>query len=1121
MVQNLLIGFGGFGSRVVNNVVKELHLNKKEINDGEIFCAVLDTSAYDIERITDSNTGVHAFCISKQQTIHGILKEYQHLHMDTWCPMSENLFFENMANDAGMLRVKSRIAFMDYLESGRVRELESMINDTLRINSDSGIRITIVSSLAGGTGSGMFIQVALWLRKFLSECRVDISGVFILPDVLTSTIEDARNNNNTKIRLYGNTYAAIRELNAITNVAMNESADLSEKIRLDDLFDSIRDKATGTPVYDRALLVDSIDENGASLESIDEYEKAIAQLVYMRINVPRSDLYFFEDGEQVYGSCGIAKAVYPTESVKSYCALRATQDYLSHDWIRIDEEIDELIKEKKRFEKSSAVSNELIDRWQLFIDLFDEKTSAREKDFCDNEFFHSISKETKNETKYRSQDGKIMIRYTDRVEDFLKLLNSKKIDSAIEKYSGTYVYTIDSVAFVADDFSFDELMIRIEQDKIGLDKELDTFDKNVEQYADRIVESVFSYNFGDVTDNNLCSVYGLLINRDLYGTANCIHPIVARYLLYKLMVSMDRVIKEVNLKLRRIDALSDTAYREMFDNLKTRSVETTPEEYLNSRKWYQGKKAFLDEFKDRYALYINRKISFCDLYERECLLVSVYKKLIQRITDLVNHFEVFFGRIIDVQSMLDDTLNKNIKETDGIVGKTMYIYGSKENKETIYQALHLSSDKINSKIHKSVIDVIYGKLCAERRPDVSENRYFRDICCTSVFVEDTIKSFREKIDYNRNNSEIVNMNIVDAICKARDSEISHLNQIVFDFDIFENDTVATHHSYRDVVSECMDKLYAMAAPFLIYNSEQPDMVIGYNDVRCRVFWGFNTEVYDYDILKELEAQKGVQIDRVYPKDELYCYREVYGIKAKNISKFNEINDGLLYTAYSEIVHKMVEDAIYRGERALVRTPHLDKNWHRILPYITKEKQQMETCRFLCGFWLAIAYGAINVDPDGKLFLRRSVGYGFDSSMESYFAITYKNNPVFKTDIGILINALRTDAAFIMFDIPKLEARFRDELENIVKYADSEVLKGLTTDNKDLNPINMISRYNKEIGCNRVILDAMLDALEMIANELAKYDCQGINIEETKYRICRKYMTPLKPQSIKNQFLVDG
>ena len=51
MAQSLLLGLGGTGSRIVNNVAMELKKKKIGINDGNVCCVVLDTNENDRKKI--------------------------------------------------------------------------------------------------------------------------------------------------------------------------------------------------------------------------------------------------------------------------------------------------------------------------------------------------------------------------------------------------------------------------------------------------------------------------------------------------------------------------------------------------------------------------------------------------------------------------------------------------------------------------------------------------------------------------------------------------------------------------------------------------------------------------------------------------------------------------------------------------------------------------------------------------------------------------------------------------------------------------------------------------------------------------------------------------------------
>lgn len=586
MAQSLLIGLGGTGSRVVNNTIKLLKQNGLSFNNGEICCAVLDTNVNDAGEIRSSGTEVPVFETSKPQRIRDYLEQYHHLHIEEWCPQSPRFLNQSMIDGASECRVKSRLAFMDCLETGVTDQLELMINQVLRNNTGSKIRIMIVSSLSGGTGSGMFIQMALWLRKIFSQSQITIRGIFLLPDVFVSTLDDIRQNAETKTRHYCNAYAAIRELNAITKIKQNNTIDLPEKISLGDLFDSILDEDSGNPVYDFAFFVDDRDENGVRLDSISEYEQLVAQLVYMQLYAPmKDDMYSEEDNtflafarneEPLYGSCGTAKIEYPVKSIKTYCATRAARDVISIGWRRIDDEIDAKQEEIEQKERDGYPVSEALDPRGTYITLFDQKASRKPEEAGKDKFFVSIAKDVKNEVQTKGKDGKVTVTYTDKVADFILRLNREKIDTASIKYSKTDTLKIDAVAFVQDDHTIDELKQRVIADESDVEEAIKAYEKKVEEYADAIVDSVFPYHMGDVNPRNGCSIYGLMTKINRKGLPEFIHPVAVRYILYKLVAELEKKQRTIVLQNSRSDALAGGDNTNSFDNKKTKNIELTP-----------------------------------------------------------------------------------------------------------------------------------------------------------------------------------------------------------------------------------------------------------------------------------------------------------------------------------------------------------------------------------------------------------------------------------------------------------------------------------------------------------------------------------------------------------------
>lgn len=1129
MAQSLLIGLGGTGSRVVNNVVKLLKKNKLDFNNGQICCAVLDTNTNDTGDIRSSGTQIPIFETSKPQRISDYFDQYHHLDIHEWAPDSPAFRAQSMLDGCSEVRVKSRIAFLDCLHTNVINELGSMINDVLRNSEGSKIRVMIVSSLSGGTGSGMFIQVALWLRQYLSKSQITVRGIFLLPDVFVSTIKDIRENKETKARHYANAYASVRELNGITKIKKSIETDLAERINIGSLFDSDRDSDSGEPVYDLSFFVDDRDENGVSLSSISEYEQMVAQLVYMQLYAPMStDMYSEEDNaflsfeakdEPLYGTCGTAKAEYPIISVKHYCAIRAAQDSLQSGWRKIDSEIEARVEEKKAAERDGVFTNTVIEPRAEYIKLFDEKTSVKPEDAGPDRFFVSIAKDVKNENKSRTPDGKVTTIYSDKVDDFLRKIKSAKIETHVTRNSEMTEFMIEADSFVKTDHSEEELKAKFNADESDMEDALNRFDEKVDEYSTTLVNSIFPLSMGDVNSNNEATIYGLLTKPNDEGTRIFVHPVAARYLLCKLVAQMERELKGIVLESSRSDALTGGDVGTAVDNPKTRKTETTPLELLESRTKFQKLEKFLDFVEGKYAEFINTKVGLCEKYEKECLQVSVYRKLIERVNALITQLEYFFKRLKDVQDKLTDDLAANTAETDGVVGKTYYVYGSGKYKEAIYKSIDLGIERSIAEINKNTIDTAYGRFCAEKRPSLQENRKYKDLSVTASFLINVVRAFRARIDNDPNNSDLVNMDIYSAICKQCDYDRTEAGESardeLKDIDLTDSDSEPVGHgidrtsSYEAEFKRCRDKLLRMAAPMLIRSNEVSDNKLGTITTRQKTFWGFHPSIVATapSLGATLQVNADIQADTAYPINELYCYRAVYGVEARYIPKFNELGDGLYYTCYKAVVDGMVRDAAgRRGERAYVASPHIDKRWHAILPYVTSEKIREDNDSFFRGFWLAIAYGKLKLNKAGHYCVVREIDAGFNTKYDDEVELEFNGKPIGKADIHKLVSVLKTDIHFKSIIIPALEERFKSETDAMDTYVGTAALKGLTVKNSDLNPVDIIARYSTGLGKNKQSLASLFGALESIAMSLASHydlDRDSKRVEEAKYRICRR------------------
>ena len=1133
MAQSLLIGLGGTGSRVVNEVARELTKNGKSFNDGlgQICLAVLDSNTNDNKSIIESKTGVPVYEISKPKKIEGYLNDYNHLDMLRWCPDSPSFRKESMTDGCSEIRVKSRIAFMDCYESGVTRDLQMKLNEILKFNDKSKIRIMVVSSLCGGTGSGMFIQMALWLRQILAQSEISIRGIFLMPDIFIENLEDIRKNPSTQVRHYANAYAAIRELNTITKLRKETgSLKLSERIVLDKLFDSKSNVGKGSPVYDFAFFVDNQDENGIRLNSMAEYERMVAQLVYMQLYAPmESEMKSEEDNtydkyrsspEPLYGSCGTSKAVYPVESVKMYCTIRATQDSLSGSWRRIDDEVDALKEERERNESTYG-----FDTRYEYVKFFEEKVHEDPDKAGSDHFLISLVDDIRNTKLEKGSDNQMHKVHTDRIGDFVSAIKTSLIDTSVHAHGGYHTIKLDSGTFLKNTNDSVEKMLALVKNKdLAIERAVKDFTDHAKEYAREVVNKVFTYSMGDVKASNAESVYGLFSRVNEDGERLFIHPVSARYLLYKLYAALKDMKNRCNPESAKATALkkevsnSDIDYPWSFTK-----TEKSPTEYLMSRKKVHPEQDFVMGFKKKYLPYLTKRVDLVETYEKEFLQQLVYEELMSRVKDLYEQFEAFFKTLPDTRDALNNKLEENvIADQDD---KVIYVFSKRKDREGVYQSLDLKLDSSDSAINQSVINAAYGIVCANARPKNELNMPYANYSIASGFVRESMKTFRERIENDEQNAANVEMDIYTAICK--ESDIAAMeeedenkkknklkNNMLDDIDFKTGKQIDTGVSVRErhrvAFKSYKDRLFSKAAPYLVLSPEPTQGKFGSRTMHPKTFWGFHprlTQAYN-GVGAELGTNEEIAQKDAYPFNELYCYRAVYGLKAVYIPKFVETEDGVYYAAYREIVDKMIADCENDGnEYALASTPHLDKYWHKYLPYITPDMQQQGDTDFSLGILLALAYGQLKLDKQGCFVIRRAIDTGFGTPVNKDVPILYKDKPVKSTDVKGLIDALKKDEVFSNIDIPALKKKYEKDLDDLVTYEGTDVFKGLTGRGEDFKPVTVIIRYNEALGHDFYITAGLIGALEKIASDLAEHYNMvrsDEQIEKAKFRICRRF-----------------
>ncbi len=217
-IPTLIVGLGGTGVLTVR-ALKRLHAEQSasEIVPAGFLAIDFDRSATD--EATDGNYADledGEFLYLRPQNIQDPLANldraqdgrpaWERVHK--WFPSREDVQIpksEVEANGAGQFRALGRLGLFTH-----VVEIENALRKALEdlpCESDSKTftrdrRVIIAASLAGGTGSGMLIDMAYLIRRQPSQPRV--SAYLMLPEIFAEVDQGGR--------IYQNAYAALREL---------------------------------------------------------------------------------------------------------------------------------------------------------------------------------------------------------------------------------------------------------------------------------------------------------------------------------------------------------------------------------------------------------------------------------------------------------------------------------------------------------------------------------------------------------------------------------------------------------------------------------------------------------------------------------------------------------------------------------------------------------------------------------------------------------------------------------------------------------------------------------------------------------------------------------------------
>jgi hypothetical protein len=241
-------------------------------------------------------------------------------------PIGRLCFFRNYVTFKQLLETK--LTNLD-----KIRDMELAQNKGFPVVGNYQL-IYIVSSLCGGTGSGMFMDVAHRIRAQVRN-NARIVGIFFLPDVLEAEITS----DLQRRRIRANAYAALKELNYFQETQSFRALYPSEQRELPD---------TPYAPFDFIFLIGRTNRDGRSLARKSDAESMTAHLIQLsaishlsseilglEVNVVRERLYDLSGAAgEVTGERTSRRGHFLVYSSFATSALVAPHESLAEFWQR-------------------------------------------------------------------------------------------------------------------------------------------------------------------------------------------------------------------------------------------------------------------------------------------------------------------------------------------------------------------------------------------------------------------------------------------------------------------------------------------------------------------------------------------------------------------------------------------------------------------------------------------------------------------------------------------------------------------------------------------------------------------------------------------------------------------
>ena len=395
----LFIGVGGTGGKIVKKVAEMCRPEEK----ANVNFAVLDTNVNDLTNVAASDSKIYYVQTSTTQTV-GDYLNYDQDALQHWFPKNAVIYDKTVSEGAGQVRAISRLALNASIKTGKIMPLYDAIDDLFRKDGKAmkqAMRVVIVSTASGGTGSGIMTPLAMFVRDYVlnkyPNTSLIVRALVLLPETLDSVISSSSERESQR----RNAYATIKEINAFMMKGsgffdVDEDLKRYENLSIDFAIPGTDEKKKlGCLPFDFCFLLDGQNSEDSTMINVGQYINQAARALYQQnIGPMQKDAFSMEDniikemsapgmfGRNRFGGIGAGTIKYPYDDIVKYIAYDRAMGATGGEgeaakWSKYDNEYEVKLREAR---KKGLADTECPTRGEVYITKMNSSTDNFSKD---------------------------------------------------------------------------------------------------------------------------------------------------------------------------------------------------------------------------------------------------------------------------------------------------------------------------------------------------------------------------------------------------------------------------------------------------------------------------------------------------------------------------------------------------------------------------------------------------------------------------------------------------------------------------------------------------------------------------------------------------------------------